>query len=106
MLWLIAQRQLLPGIVMMGSFLLFVLWMVGLIIISLQLWGPTGSINSNCQLYVEHNSISGTSLETLAWLQQHSICQAWQAAWAFQLIGCAFLVWILTMAVQVYQGQV
>ncbi|RKF55394.1 hypothetical protein OnM2_090034 [Erysiphe neolycopersici] len=97
MLWLIAQRQLLPGIVMMGSFLLFVLWM---------LWGPTGSINSHCQLYVEHHSISGTSLGTLAWLQQHSICQAWQAAWAFQLIGCAFLVWIMTLAVQVYQGQV
>lgn len=106
MLWLIAQRQLLPGIVMMGSFILFILWMVGLIIISLQLWGPHGSINSNCQLYIEHKSVFGTSLDTLAWLQQHSVCQAWQAAWAFQLIGCAFLVWIMTMAYQVYKGQI
>ncbi|PMD29112.1 hypothetical protein L207DRAFT_475772, partial [Hyaloscypha variabilis F] len=47
MLYLISQRQLLPGIVVMGSFILFVLWMVGLIFISIELWGPSGSVNMN-----------------------------------------------------------
>lgn len=75
MLCLISQRQLLPGIVIMGSFILFVLWMVGLIIMSLELWGPSGNVNSNCQLFIENHPASGVSLETLAWLQQHGICK-------------------------------
>ncbi|KAI1002076.1 hypothetical protein K3495_g6131 [Podosphaera aphanis] len=106
MLWLIAQRQLLPGIVIMGSVILFVLWMVGLIVISLELWGPEGDVNTNCQLRIENHPVSGVSIETLAWLEQHGICQAWQAAWSFQLIGCIFLLWITVMAYQVYQGKV
>lgn len=58
----------------MGSFILFVLWTVGLIVISVQLWGPSGSVNSTCQLYVNGQSSTGPSIETLAWLEQHSIC--------------------------------
>jgi glucan phosphoethanolaminetransferase (alkaline phosphatase superfamily) len=73
MLWLISQRQLLPGIVIMGSFILFVLWTVGLIVISIQLWGPSG-VNGNCGLYVNSNAVKGASTSTLAWLEQHSIC--------------------------------
>lgn len=75
MLWLISQRQLLPGIVIMGSFILFVLWMVGLIVVSIELWGPTGSVNGNCNLYVSGRQSTGASIETLAWLEQHSICK-------------------------------
>lgn len=75
MLYLISQRQLLPGIVVMGSFILFVLWMVGLIIISIELWGPSGSVNGNCNLYVTGASSSGPNINTLAYLEQHSICE-------------------------------
>ena len=75
MLYLIAQRQLLPGIVVMGSFILFVLWMVGLIVISIQLWGPSGSVNGNCNLYVTGAASQGPSQATLAYLEQHSICE-------------------------------
>ena len=141
MLWLISQRQLLPGIVIMGSFILLVLWTVGLIVISIELWGPRGSVNSNCQLYVNGRPSTGASTQTLAWLMQRSICklfyllsfccyvsrkyltrcrgiaiarsfelmccfylgQSWTAAWAFQLVGCVFLLWMMIMAYQVYR---
>lgn len=75
MLWLINQKSLLPGIVILGSFILFVLWMVALIRISIELWGPQGNVNGNCNLYVSNNEQSGQSLETLAWLQQDNICK-------------------------------
>lgn len=75
MLWLINQRSLLPGIVIMGAFICFVLWVVGLIVYSINLWGPVGAVNSNCQLYVQGNQYHGQSIETLAWLEQHSICE-------------------------------
>ena len=74
MLWLISQRQLLPGIVIMGTFILFILWVVGLIVVSVELWGPSG-VNSNCQLYVSVQESRGQSVDTLAWLEQHSICE-------------------------------
>lgn len=120
MLWLISQRQLLPGIVIMGSFILFILWMVGLIVISIQLWGPSG-VNGNCNIYVNGRSYTGPNVNTLAYLEQHSICkyfsrrlgklimanlcagQSWQAQWAFELVGCVFLLWMMIMAYQVYQ---
>jgi hypothetical protein len=110
----------------MGSFILFVLWMVGLIVISIELWGPTGSVNGNCNLYVTSGQSSGPNTNALAWLEQHSICeyffyrrgygafcfwgggankvagQSWQAAWAFELVGCVFLLWMMIMAYQVY----
>jgi hypothetical protein len=74
MLWLISQRQLLPGIVIMGAFILFILWVVGLIVDSVELWGPSG-VNSNCQLYVNAAESHGQSVDTLAYLEQHSICE-------------------------------
>ncbi|KAJ8064107.1 hypothetical protein OCU04_007942 [Sclerotinia nivalis] len=103
MLWLISQRQLLPGIVILGSFILFVLWLVGLIVWSIELWGPSGSVNGNCNLYVTANPQTGASTATLAWLMQHSICQSWIAAWAFMLIGVIFLFWMMIMSYQVYR---
>jgi len=103
MLYLISQRQLLPGIVILGAFILFVLWVVGLIVTSIELWGPAGSVNSNCQLYVNNAASTGPSVNTLAYLEQHSICQSWTAAWAFELVGCVFLLWMMIMAYQVYR---
>jgi hypothetical protein len=75
MLYLINQKSLLPGIVILGAFILFVLWMVGLIVASIELWGPQGNVNGNCQLYVDNQQSRGQSLETLAWLEQSSICE-------------------------------
>ena len=75
MLYLISQQSLLPGVVILGSFILFVLWLVGLIVTSIELWGPTGSVNSNCNIYVNGQTIWGQSINTLAWLEQHSICE-------------------------------
>lgn len=73
MIWLIANRRLLPAIVMVGGFTLFVLWMVGLIATSVELWG-SGGVQSNCNLHVFNQSPSGQDIETLAWLQQKTIC--------------------------------
>lgn len=73
--WLIANRRLLPAIVMIGAFLLFVLWLVGLVVVSVQLWGPNGSIQSTCNLQVFNWNPTGPTIETLAWLQQKNICK-------------------------------
>ncbi|KAK3934965.1 hypothetical protein QBC46DRAFT_272729 [Diplogelasinospora grovesii] len=104
LLWLIYQRRLLPSIVMIGGFILFVLWLVGLIVISVELWGPTGSVSSNCNLFVfgANPQPTGQSLNTLAWLEQRTICQSWQAVFAFGLVGAIFLLWIMVMAYQVF----
>ncbi|KAI1763230.1 hypothetical protein GGR53DRAFT_373555 [Hypoxylon sp. FL1150] len=75
LLWLIAQRRLLPSIVILGSFMFFVLWMVGLIVVSIELWGPVGSVSSNCSLLVWSQSPMGNNQGTLAWLEQKSICK-------------------------------
>jgi hypothetical protein len=102
LLWLIYNRRLLPSIVMIGGFMLFVLWLVGLIVVSIELWGPSGSVSSNCNLAVFSQSPTGQSISTLAWLEQRSICQSWQAVFAFGLVGAIFLLWIMVMAYQVF----
>lgn len=106
LLWLILQRRLLPSIVMIGGFILFVLWLVGLIVISVQLWGPSGSVSSVCNINVFAVTPTGQSEHTLAWLQQKSICQSWQAVFAFALVGEIFLLWLMTMAYQVFTGDI
>ncbi|KAK3319980.1 hypothetical protein B0T19DRAFT_276386 [Cercophora scortea] len=102
LLVLIFQRRLLPSIVMIGGFILFVLWLVGLIVISVQLWGPVGSVSSNCNLFVYASNPTGQSLQTLSWLEQRSICQSWQAVFAFGMVGEIFLLWIMIIAYQVF----
>ncbi|KAB5575331.1 hypothetical protein GE09DRAFT_591523 [Coniochaeta sp. 2T2.1] len=102
LLYLIYNRRLLPSIVMIGGFILFVLWLVGLIVVSVQLWGPSGSISSSCNMAVFNQNPKGQTLETLAWLEQRSICQSWQAVFSFGLVGAIFLLWIMTMAYQVF----
>ncbi|SLM36570.1 hypothetical protein LPUS_06152 [Lasallia pustulata] len=102
---LISQRMLLPGIIILGSFILFVLWLTGLIETSIQLFGPTGSVNGNCQLYVTGQPFTGESINTLAWLEQNNICSCWKAAFAFELIGTVFLLWMGIMAWQVNRDE-
>lgn len=74
-IWLIANRRLLPAIVMIGSFMMLVMWMVGLVAASVELWGPTGTVQSNCNLQVFSQNTMGSTVQTLAWLQQKSICK-------------------------------
>jgi hypothetical protein len=114
---------------MVGGFILFVLWLTGLIVVSIELWGPSGSVSSNCNLAVFNQNPLGQTLTTLAWLEQKSICkllhplemgfprggivivaviltvpkgQSWQAVFALALIGAIFLLWIMVMAYQVF----
>lgn len=75
-LFLAAQRFLLPGIIIIGSFILFVLWLTGLIETSLQLYGVVGNVNDNCQNYVVENPSTGNNINTLAWLTQSTICMS------------------------------
>lgn len=72
--WLIAQRRLLPAIVMIGAFMLFVLWLVGLVIVAIQLFGPSNSIDSVCSVEVFGRNPTGQNEATMAWLQQKNIC--------------------------------
>ncbi|KAF2011692.1 hypothetical protein BU24DRAFT_287213 [Aaosphaeria arxii CBS 175.79] len=101
---LIAQRRLLPGVMMLLSFILLVLFITGIIGTAIQLFGGP-NINNQCNAYVFNRRERGASLETLAWLQQQSICQSWQAAFAFWIIGSVFMVWMMVMASQVNQNQ-
>lgn len=72
---LAAQRFLLPGIIIIGSFVLFTLWLTGLIETGLQLYGAQANVNSNCQNYVSNMPFSGNTVEALAWLTQNNICE-------------------------------
>ena len=103
-LGLIQMRQLLPGIVLLLSFILFVLYLTGLIETSIQLYGPTGSVNSYCSLY---KPVSGTtdSQATLAYLETLGICNDWKAAFSFYIVGCVFLLWMMVMSYQVNRDE-
>ncbi|MCJ1372970.1 hypothetical protein MMC20_004196 [Loxospora ochrophaea] len=105
LLFLISQRMLLPGIVILGSFILFVLWLTGLIETSIQLFGPVGSVNGNCNIYVTSDPSTGVTDNTLAWLEQSNICNSWKAGFAFEVVGTAFLLWMIVMAWQVNRDE-
>jgi hypothetical protein len=72
----IAQRKLLPGIMMLLSFILLVLFIAGIIGSAIQLFaGP--NINNQCNTYVfNNNGASGPDVNTLANLQQRNICKS------------------------------
>ena len=72
---LISQRQLLPGIVVVGTFIFFVLTLAGLIETSIQMFGTSGGVNGNCNLYVLSMPFTGVSIDTLAYLEQKNICK-------------------------------
>ena len=106
MLGLIYQRRLLPGLVMIGSFILLVLYITGIIETAIQLFGPAGDIAGNCQFYVTSRKslYHGQNVQTLAWLQQNSTCQSWYAVFAFWIIGAVFLVWMIVLGSMVSRG--
>ncbi|KNG86084.1 hypothetical protein ANOM_006244 [Aspergillus nomiae NRRL 13137] len=98
---LAAQRFLLPGIILLGSFILFVLWLTGLIETSLQLYGVVANVNDNCQIYIVDNRAGGNNMQTLAWLTQKTICDCWKTAFAFELVNTIFFLWMMIMSWQV-----
>ncbi|KAK3706823.1 hypothetical protein LTR37_012502 [Vermiconidia calcicola] len=100
-LLLIFQRRLLPGLVMVSCFILLILYITGLVETAIQLFGPKGNIIGNCQLLQES---TGVSVNTLAWLEQNSVCQSWQAVFAFWIIGGVFLVWMIVLGSMVARG--
>lgn len=120
---LAAQRFLLPGIIIIGSFLLFTLWLTGLIETGLQLYGAQANVNSNCQNYVSNLPYEGNTIEALAWLTQNNICKldftlireflgcwwflfignCWKAAFAFELVNTVFYFWMMVMSWQVHR---
>ena len=73
---LIARHFLLPGILILGSFILFVLWLTGLVETSLQLYGVSGNVNDNCQIYVVENQARGNDINTMAWIMQSTLCES------------------------------
>ncbi|KAL9636520.1 MAG: hypothetical protein Q9204_002225 [Flavoplaca sp. TL-2023a] len=99
LLGLISQRQLLPGIVVLGSFILFVLFLTGLIETSIQLYGPSGAVNSYCGSRPNTEVID--SMQTAVWLANLGICTDFRTAFAFEIVGTIFLLWMMVMAYQV-----
>jgi hypothetical protein len=107
---------------MLGSFILLVLYLTGLIETAILLFGSPTNVSSTCQRYVTNNQSHGATLETLAWLQQSNICECsafnsahltvsngrtgscWYAAFSFWLVGVIFFLWMLLMASQVGRG--
>lgn len=84
---LAGRRLLIPGVILLGSFILFVLWLTTLIETSIQLFGPSGNVNANCNTYVTGQEFRGISVETLAWLTQSNICSCWKAVFSWALIA-------------------
>ncbi|KAF2660725.1 hypothetical protein K491DRAFT_41591 [Lophiostoma macrostomum CBS 122681] len=100
---LIAQRKLLPGIMMLLSFILLVLYITGAVGTGIQLFGGN-NINNQCNAFVFNAVQRGPNEATLAWLQQRNICQCWQAAFSFWIIGAVFFIWMIVIAAQVNQN--
>ncbi|CAI6338873.1 unnamed protein product [Periconia digitata] len=104
MMALISQRRLLPGVVMLFSFILLVLFIAGVVGTAMQLFGGN-NVNNQCNRFVGNMKQYGANVNTLAWLQQQNICQCWQAVFAFYIVGSVFLVWMMFIAFNVNRNQ-
>jgi hypothetical protein len=93
--------MLIPGIILLGSFILFVLWLTALIETALQLYSSQGNVNANCATYVTDQQFTGVSVETLAWLTQNNICGCWKAAFAFDVVNTVLFLWMMVLSWQV-----
>ena len=97
---LAARRMLIPGVILLGSFVLFVLWLTTLIETAVQLYGD-GNVNGNCNNYVTNQEFHGVSIETLAWLTQSNICSCWKASFAWSIILAVLFLWMMVLSWQV-----
>lgn len=80
------------------SFVLFVLWLTGLIETAIQLYGSSANVNGNCNSL---QRFTGVSIETLAYLTQSTICGLWRASFGLEIVACVFFIWLIIMAWQV-----
>lgn len=93
---LVTQQQVFPPyIVIIGSFIGFVLWLTGLIQMAITLYGPNGNVDSYCNRYRPR---VGASEATLVWLHNNGLCQDWRAAFAMQVVGTVFLLWMMVLS--------
>jgi len=99
---LMAGKNLIPQPIMALSFIFFALYLAGLIGTSIQLFGA-GNVSKNCQTYVTGAPVMGQYVNTLAWLEQNSICQSWYSSFAFWIVGVVWWVWLFVMAI-IVQG--
>lgn len=97
---LAARRMLIPGGILLGAFILFVLWVTTLIETAIQLYGR-GNVNGNCNNYVTGQEYTGVSIETLAWLTQNNICSCWKASFAWTIILAVLFLWMMVLSWQV-----
>lgn len=95
MLFLSFQRRLVPNLVMLWTFILFVLYLTGFIETAIQLFGP---VIKACRSQVDQNDQSGASVDTLVWLQQSTTCTDWYVGFAFWTAGMVMLVWMFFIA--------
>lgn len=98
---------LLPILVMLWSFILFVLWLTGLIKQSIELWGPQGSVNDYCTRFVYNNAVwalPGQNRDTWARIQQEGVCNMWKATFAFELIATFLFMYLIFMSWQVIRS--
>jgi hypothetical protein len=73
--YLSMNNMLTPGVTMVMCFILFVLFLTGVVETGVQLFGA-GQVSQNCQQFVTNAKVTGTSIDTLAWLQQQNICKS------------------------------
>ena len=100
-LLLAGQRLLIPGIILLGAFILFVLWLTMLIGTAIQLYGPGANVNANCETRIQRTPYTGATVETLQYLTQINICNCWRAAFAFEVVGTVFFLYMMVLAWQV-----
>ena len=108
MLILAGRRMLIPGGILLGGFILFVLWLTALIETAIQLYGPAANVNGNCSTYVvqEASQSKGIKIQTLVYLTQINICNCWKAAFAFEIVAVVLYLWIMVLAWQVQQEDI
>jgi len=103
-LWFLSNNNsLTPGIAMVFLFLLFVLYLTGIVETGIQLFGA-GKVSSNCQQYVTNAKVTGNNVQALAWLQQNSICQQWYVVFTFWLVGTLLFFFMFFFSVQIGSG--
>jgi hypothetical protein len=96
---LAAQRLLIPGLILLGSFILFVLWLTLLIETAIQLY-HNANVNGKCET-IQRQPVVGANFETLQYLTQINICNCWRAAFSFEIVGTVFFLYMMVLAWQV-----
>lgn len=69
------KRSLVPGVMIMLTFLFFALYMTSTIETGIILFGTGNNVDKQCKNNINNNPITGQSIATLAWLELNSICE-------------------------------